>query len=197
VAGRIRSASRDDAEAIQQIYAPFVREHATSFETVPPDRIEVERRIADAGTAYPWLVYEERDAVLGYAYASQHSSRHAYQWSTNVSVYIDPRAQRRGIARCLYSALFDVLRRQRFVNAYGGITLPNPASLGLHISMGFVPVGVYRGVGFKFGRWHDVMWLHLRLRDDERPAGDPLPVDIGDPAVLNTFERCAMSVTRR
>jgi phosphinothricin acetyltransferase len=73
-------------------------------------------------------------------------------------------------------ALFELLRRQHYVNAFAGITLPNPSSVGLHEAMGFAPVGVFRQIGFKFDRWHDVAWLQLRLREDPRPVSSPLPL---------------------
>jgi L-amino acid N-acyltransferase YncA len=196
MAKRIRRAAATDAETIRRIYAPFVADMATSFETVPPDITEIERRLATHGDRYPWIVFENAGEVLGYAYASAHNERHAYQWSVNVSVYIDPRAHRSGVGRALYTALFELLRRQRFVNAYGGITLPNPASVGLHESLGFVPVGTYSRVGFKFGTWHDVMWLHLRLADAPAPPGDPLPIArlFHDEGVRAVLDACAESV---
>lgn len=184
-----------DAHAIQQIYAPFVTDHVTSFEAVAPDTAEVARRIQDGGGRFPRLVYEDEGNVAGYAYASAHSARSAYQWSANVSVYVAPSAHRRGIGRALYTALLELLRRQRFANAYGGITLPNPASVALHEALGFAPVGIYRGVGFKFGEWRDVMWLHTRLRDDPHPEGPPLPIpSADDPDVRDLFDRCARVV---
>ena len=164
-----------DAQAVQAIYAPFVSDNATSFETVVPDLAEIRRRIEAQHERYPWLVFEANRRVVGYAYASAHRSRQAYQWSVDVSVYVDRGFYRRGVGRALYLALFDLLRRQRFVNAYAGITLPNPSSVGLHESLGFEPIGVYRRVGFKFDRWHDVAWLHLRLREDPEPPADPSP----------------------
>jgi L-amino acid N-acyltransferase YncA len=87
-----------------------------------------------------------------------------------VSIYIHPRVRRRGIGRALYTSLFRVLALQGFYSAYAGITLPNPASVGLHEALGFEPVGVYRAVGFKLGAWHDVGWWRLVLR---RVAEDP------------------------
>lgn len=196
MAKRIRPAEPVDAEAIARIYAPFVAEKATSFETVPPSRAEMERRLTATRDKYPWIVLDKDGEVLGYAYASSHHERQAYQWSVNVSVYIDPRAHRAGAGRALYSSLFYILKRQRFANAYGGITLPNPSSEGLHAAMGFVPVGVYERVGFKFGRWHDVLWTHLRLSDAATPLGDPLPVAdlFRDPNVLAHLAACADSV---
>lgn len=193
---RIRPATAHDAPAVQAIYAPFVAEQATSFEVVVPDEAEMARRIEAHQDRYPWLVYEAGGTVLGYAYASSHHERLAYQWSVNVSVYIHPRAHRRGLGRALYSALFMLLRRQGFMNAYAGITQPNPASVGLHESMGFVPVGVFSRVGYKFDRWHDVAWFHLPLADTDHPSGPPLTTRAlwTDPAVSSLLEACAASV---
>jgi L-amino acid N-acyltransferase YncA len=134
------------------------------------------RRIEVTLQRYPWLVCERHGRVLGYAYAGAHGSRAAYQWSVDVSVYVHEEARRTGVGRALYASLFAALDVQGFYNAYAGATLPNPASVGLHESVGFRPVGVYRGVGYKLGAWHDVVWWHLPIR--ERVA-DPDP-----PAVL-------------
>ena len=135
----------------------------------------MEQRIRDVQEKHPWLVFESSGAVLGYAYASTHRARKAYQWCVEVSVYVAAAARHRGIGRALYSALFDLLRRQGMVNAYAGITLPNAASVGLHESFGFRPIGVYPRNGFKFGKWHDVGWFELRLQDPAVPVAEPLP----------------------
>jgi len=159
----------------------------------------VEGRIQAQADRYPWLVFERDGTVLGYAYASPHRARAAYQWSAEVSVYVDPRAHRSGVGRALYLALFDVLRRQHYVNAFAGITLPNASSVGLHEAMGFTPIGVFREIGFKFDRWHDVAWLQLRLRQDPRPISSPLPLaDVwrtDDVAAM--FAECAGRITVR
>ena len=89
-----------------------------------------------------------------------------------VSAYVDAAAHRAGHGKTLYTALFDILTAQGFVNAYAGITLPNPASVGFHTAMGFEEIGIYRGIGYKFGRWHDVIWMH-RLLAPKRPNMPP------------------------
>src|SRR4051812_33599939 len=120
----IRLATRKDAEAIAAIYHPIVAVTAISFETVPPAPAEMERRIATVLEIAPWLVFEERGAVAGYAYGSRHRDRAAYQWSVDVSVYVGEGTRRRGIGRALYRALFPLLELQGFYAAHAGITLP-------------------------------------------------------------------------
>ncbi len=187
---RIRSASIADARAVRDIYAPFVTDSATSFEAEAPDAAAMEQRIRDVQAKHPWLVFEAAGEVLGYAYASTHRARQAYQWCAEVSVYVHARARHRGIGGALYRALFDLLRRQGYINAYAGITLPNPASVGLHESLGFRPVGVYTRIGYKFGAWHDVGWFQLRLQDPAVPVAELRPAStlLGEPDVPALFE---------
>jgi L-amino acid N-acyltransferase YncA len=154
----IRQAGVGDAPAIQAIYAPVVADTIISFEEVPPDVAEIERRIAATLSAYPYVVAEEGGEVLGYAYASEHRTRAAYRSSVDVTVYVAAGAHHRGIGRALYAELLPAAAARGYHAAFAGIALPNAASVGLHEAMGFSPVGVYREVGRKFGRWHDVGW---------------------------------------
>jgi phosphinothricin acetyltransferase len=146
-------------------------------------------RIKSTTEKYPWLVTRRGSAVLAYAYASQHRSRAAYQWSVDVGIYVLASERRTGIGRNLYKALFQVLRLQGFYNAYAGIALPNAASVGLHEALGFQPLGVYKRVGFKLGAWRDVGWWQLSLKEaadkpnpptwfrDFRPNFDPIELN--------------------
>jgi len=189
----IRLATGADAEAIAAIYRPIVVASAISFETVPPGPAEMEQRIAATLPFAPWLVYEEQGKVAGYAYGSRHRERAAYQWSVDVSVYVDEAFRRRGIGSALYEALFPLLRLQGFFAAHAGITLPNPGSVGLHESLGFVAVGVYRRVGYKLGAWHDVGWWQLSLRDR---VPDPAPPRPASEAQRDPAWEAAMAAAR-
>jgi L-amino acid N-acyltransferase YncA len=174
----IRLATLDDAEAIRDIYAPFCEASPISFETQAPSVDEMRRRIAKTLESLPWLVREQEGEIGGYAYASPHRERAAYRWSVDVSAYVRESQRRTGVGRALYTSLFELLCLQGFFNALAGITLPNPGSVGLHESMGFQTVGVYRRIGFKCGLWHDVAWYQLSLREPTDYPQDPLEFEV-------------------
>ncbi len=167
-----RFAEELDAAAIQAIYAPYCESSVVSFETKAPSVEEIGERIRKISEQFPWIVGELDHRVLGYAYGCQHRERAAYQWSVDATVYVSPLAQRTGLGRGLYTSLFRILALQGYYKVYAGITLPNPASVGLHEAVGFKSVGIYRGVGYKLGSWHDVGWWQLSLQpeSDEPPA---------------------------
>lgn len=174
----IRLAGESDAEAMAAIYRPIVENTTISFESVAPSAEAMARRLADVAAAHPWIVCERAGQLAGYAYASPHRARAAYRWSVDTSVYVAAAHQRAGVGRGLYAALFAILRAQRYINAFAGIALPNPASVGLHESLGFETIGVFRRVGFKHGVWHDVGWWQLRLRELDGPPAEPIAITV-------------------
>ena len=180
----IRLATPDDAARVAAINAPAVTNSFISFELAAPDAAEMARRVERTLARTPWLVCDRAGVVLGYAYAGAHRERAAYQWSVDVSAYVRADARRGGVARALYASLFALLARQGFRNAYAGIALPNDASVALHHAVGFTPVGVYRGVGYKLGAWHDVAWLERALAPRVSDPAEPVPLDEIDAAGL-------------
>lgn len=174
----IRAADPDrDAAACAAIYAPSLTDGVASLEQRAPEPSELADRIRIISRDYPWLVAEIEDQVVGYAYASRHRDRASYRWSADVTVYISPAHHRRGVGRALYGALFELLVGQGVYEACAGITLPNQASVGLHESLGFAPVGVYRNIAYKFGSWHSTGWWQKQLRPhvDDQPPGELTP----------------------
>ena len=168
---KIRTATLDDAAAVAAIYAPVVQHTTISFETEPPDAAEMRARIEKTLACLPWLVAEdEAGAVCGYAYASKHRERAAYQWSVDTTVYVREGMRGRGVGRALYEKLLPLLAEQGYFQAFAGIALPNAGSVGLHEALGFEALGVYRNVGFKNGAWRDVGWWQKSLRPLEMPA---------------------------
>jgi len=180
----LRLATLADAAQVQGIYAPIVRDTFISFEVDVPGVAEMERRIRAALDRHAWLAFEDSDGIAGYAYATKHRERRAYQWSVDVSCYVHARARRRGIASRLYEALFRVLVLQGFTNAFAGIALPNAASVGMHESVGFTTVGVYANAGFKCGEWHDVLWMQRVLASPGTDPQEPLPLAAFSPRAL-------------
>ena len=168
----IRPVKQEDATDVAAIYRPVVEETPISFEAEAPSHDAMRSRMVATTRERPWLVCDLDGYVAGFAYASPHRSRDAYKWSVDSSIYVGKAFRRRGVARALYTALFGVLRVQGYVNVFAGITLPNPASVALHESMGFQPIGVYRQVGYKQDAWHDVAWWQRPLQDVQAPRRD-------------------------
>jgi L-amino acid N-acyltransferase YncA len=164
-----------DAAACAAIYGPFVSDSAVSFEEQPPDEREFARRIERGSQTHPWLVAERAQSVVGFAYGSPHRQRAAYRWAADVAVYVGEGQRRTGVGRALYETLLALLARQGFQVACAGITLPNDASVALHEAVGFTPVGVYRRIGFKCGRWRDVGWWQVELAPASGPPAPPGP----------------------
>ena len=162
----IRRAVADDAAALLDIYAPYIRETAITFEYDVPAAEEFAARIGDIARTHPYLVCERDGRPVGYAYAHNIRERAAYDWAAELSVYLAPAAQGQGAGTALYRCLIDLLAMQNLRILYGCVTLPNEKSERLHEKLGFAPVGVWHGAGWKFGRWHDVGWLEKRLGGD-------------------------------
>lgn len=167
-----------DALAVTEIYRPVVESSHISFEEIPPDAVEMERRMTLTLERMPWLVGEVDGAVGGYAYAAPHRDRPAYRWSVDISVYLAPHHRGRGLGRLLYEELVTLLSRQGFANVFAGIALPNPVSETLHRSIGMQRVGVYERVGFKLGKWWDVAWYGMHLMAPDRTTSEPIPLPL-------------------
>lgn len=165
----IRGATPADAGAILGIYAPYVADTCVSFETDVPTAGEFAARMENILKSYPYLVCETGGKIAGYAYAAKHGERAAYRHSADVSVYVAPEYQRRGIGMALYERLFELMKAQGLYTAFAGIALPNEKSVGLHKAVGFKEAGVHHNAGYKFGNWLDVMWMEKPLRDYDNP----------------------------
>ena len=172
----IRPAVRTDAESMAAIYAPYVEDHAVSFEAHAPTPGEMAKRIERiAGRGLPWLVAETDGVVLGFAYAAPFHERHAYRFAVETTIYIAPDRHREGIGRQLYMALIRTLATQGYTQAIALIALPNENSIGIHEAVGFHRAGVWRSVGFKKGEWRDVGLWQRQLALSEAEPEEPRP----------------------
>ncbi|HKB43718.1 MAG TPA: GNAT family N-acetyltransferase [Chitinophagaceae bacterium] len=167
----IRLANEKDADGILAIYAPYIENTSYTFETEVLFTEAFAQRINTYLINWPWLVYEINGTIAGYAYATRYRERTAYQWCTESSVYIHNDYQRSGVARALYTALFEILKKQGFRNVYAVINLPNDKSVKFHESCGFKYFATYEKVGYKLGKWKDVGWWKLSINDyTDEPA---------------------------
>jgi phosphinothricin acetyltransferase len=171
----IRFAQPDDAASVLAIYGPYCDSTVVSFEIAAPTATQMSERIERITARFPWLVCEMDGEVVGYVYASQHRERAAYRWMVDVAVYVAPAHRRRNLGKALYAALFEILRSQGYFKAFAGITLPNAASVRLHESVGFKPIAIYKGVGYKLGQWLDVGWWQLDLQPEINSPPEPWP----------------------
>lgn len=166
----IRDVHSEDAKALIDIYRPHIETNATSFEIEVPSVSEFMTRIESVTKLFPWLVMSIDNQIAGYAYASPIRTRPAYDWSVEVTVYVNASFQRQGIAKKLYKELFSILEKQGIANLFAVITLPNDASSIFHESLGFKHIGNFENVGYKLNKWWDVGWWQLCLQTTKTPS---------------------------
>jgi L-amino acid N-acyltransferase YncA len=160
----IRDATLQDAAKIAEIYNPYILNTVITFEETLVTPEEILARIEGVkGLGYPYLVMEQNNLVIGYAYANQWRTRAAYHHTVETSIYLDRGLAGKGLGTILYKALLERLKTMDIHVILGGITLPNPVSVGLHEKLGFKKVAHFTQVGYKFRRWLDVGFWQLTL----------------------------------
>jgi L-amino acid N-acyltransferase YncA len=161
----VRPAGKADIAAITGIYADAVRDGTATFEIEPPDEAEMARRHEALLTDnFPYLVVEHSGAVAGYSYAGRYDVRPAYRWTLENSVYVAPQFQRLGLGRLLMRRLLAEAENRGYRQMLALIgDQTNVASIALHASFGFRRIGTLQGVGFKHGRWIDVVVMQRPL----------------------------------
>ena len=193
----IRLATPDDAEAILNIYAPYIQHTSLTFEQDVPSIKDFESRIENYLKSWPWLVCEIDGKLAGYAYASRYRERVCYQWSVECSVYIHDDYKGFGIATVLYEALMHILKKQGFVNVYAVINLPNPGSVSFHERFGFKWFATFNNVGYKLGEWKNVGWWQLMLNQLADNPPSPVLFEKMDKTFLNSlFDNLAKKIKR-
>jgi len=171
----VRPATEADAEALAAIYGDAVLHGFGTFEEEPPTPADMDaRRLAVQARGLPYLVAEADGAVLGFAYAGPFRPRAAYRYTLEDSVYVAPKAKGKGVGRALLAAVIEAcealgVRQLMAVIGDSG----NLGSIGLHRAMGFEQTGVGRSVGFKHGRWVDIVHMQKALNggDTAPPSG--------------------------
>ena len=177
---RIRSAGEDDAEALLEIYAPYVENTAITFEYAVPSPEEFRARIRGKLQKYPYLVAQRGEELLGYAYTSAFVGRAAYDYSAETTIYLKQTQRKQGLGRKLYRALEDVSAAQGILNLNACIGYPEAEdahltknSVQFHRHLGYTWVGQFHRCGYKFGTWYDMVWMEKLI--GEHPAS-PAPL---------------------
>ena len=166
----IRVACEDDAEALLEIYATYVRDTAVTFEYDAPSAAEFRDRIRNTLKKYPYLAAEKSGKIIGYAYAGGFHARAAYDWAVETSIYIDRNYHGQGLGRRLYLALEDALKRQHIINMNACIAYTKDedshlthGSVKFHERMGYSIVGHFSECDYKFGKWYDIVCMEKHL----------------------------------
>ena len=165
----VRAAAPEDAEQLLEIYTPFVISEDSSlsnvsFELAAPDVEEFRQRIQDISKQFPYLVGEVNGQILGYVYCHPYRERLAYQWAVEVTIYLAPAGQGKGLGRLLYETMEKLLCLQGVTMAYSCITVGNDNSIKMHEALGYRLIGTFTNSGYKNGQWLDTVWLEKQLQ---------------------------------
>ncbi|MEE1115203.1 MAG: N-acetyltransferase family protein [Eubacterium sp.] len=182
----VRNATLDDAPRILEIYSYYCLHTAITFEYETPSLEEFTGRMRRTMEKYPYLVIEKDGCVMGYAYAGAFVGRAAYDWSCEMTVYLDHTAEKLGLGRKIYEAMEDALKRMGILNLYACIGTPvggeadeylSMNSAEFHGHMGYELIGTFHKCGYKFGRWYDMIWMEkiIGTHEDEQTPIVPYP----------------------
>ena len=171
----IRIATPEDASAILAIYKPYVESSNITFEYEVPSLEEFTERVCKILLRYPYLVAEDNDKIIGYAYASAFKTRAAYSWSVETSIYVEQSTHNTGVGKALYEALEHYLAQQNVCNLCACIAYPNPPSVAFHERFGYKTVAHFHSSGYKSGEWIDMIWMEKTLCSHNIPPNPFIP----------------------
>ncbi|KRL01813.1 GNAT family N-acetyltransferase [Liquorilactobacillus capillatus] len=165
-----RQAQEKDITQMLAIYAPYVEETAITFEYKVPTIDEFTRRVNEISTRYPYLIAEQQNTLLGYAYLSPFHPRAAYAWSAEISIYLKTNCRHHGLGRRFYTLLEKIAKQQNIMNLNACIGVPQKQdpylpldSIKFHEHMDFIKVGHFHNCGYKFATWYDMIWMEKQL----------------------------------
>lgn len=168
----VRVATEKDAERILEIYDYYVRNTAITFEYDTPSLEEFRERMEKIMRKYPYLVILQDGEIKGYAYAREFVGRAAYDWSCEMTIYLDHRAKKCGLGRILYETLEKALQDMGILNLYACIGYPEQEdeyltanSADFHAHLGYTKVGEFHRCGYKFGRWYHMIWMEKMIAE--------------------------------
>lgn len=166
----VRNAALQDAERLTEIYDYYVKNTAITFEYVTPSVSEFRDRMRKTMERYPYLVIEQNGVIQGYSYAGPFIRKAAYDWSCEVTIYLDHNACGCGMGRMLYEALEAELTKKGLLNLYACIGVPEQEdeyltmnSAQFHAHLGYEKVGEFHKCGYKFHRWYNMIWMEKMI----------------------------------
>lgn len=175
-----RTATQADAKALLAIYTPYVEQTAITFEYDVPTLEEFTSRIQNTLRKFPYIIAEENNKIVGYAYASPFKERAAYGWSVETSIYVKQDERQKGIGRLLYNRLEEILNKQGILNVNACIGYPQVEdeyltqdSVRFHEKLGYSMVGTFHKCGYKFGRWYDMVWMEKSIGEHDTSGNQP------------------------
>ena len=175
----LREVTPDDAEELLKIYEYYVLSTAITFECDVPSADEFRRRIEHTLERYPYIAAVEDGKIVGYAYAGEFVGRKAYDWSAELTVYVDHHIRKKGIGGLLYRELENILQKMGIINLYACIGYPQTDdeyltknSEEFHAHLGFKTVGTFTKCGYKFGRWYDMIWMEKVIGEHNPHTND-------------------------
>lgn len=175
----IRPATPGDAGAISRIYNDAVLTTTATYDYEPEPLERREAWMEDhASSGLPVLVAEGSAGVLGWASLSPFHRRPGFRFTVENSIYVDAPHRGRGIGKALLAALIPEASRLGLRCIIAAVDASNETSLQLHRAFGFVDVGRFPAVGFKFDRWLDVAYLQLSLPAATPAVATPVPPGI-------------------
>ncbi|MCR5778584.1 MAG: GNAT family N-acetyltransferase [Lachnospiraceae bacterium] len=175
----IRDAKLSDAERLVEIYDYYVKNTAITFEYETPSVEEFRSRMEGIMKGYPYLVIENEGKIVGYAYSRAFVGRAAYDWSCEMTIYLDHNERKSGLGRKLYEAMESALKKMGIINLYACIGYPEKEdeyltanSAEFHEHLGYKLVGNFYKCGYKFGRWYNMVWMEKLIgkHEEDQPA---------------------------
>lgn len=179
---RIRTATEEDAQAILDVYAPYIKNTAITFEYEVPSLEEFRERIHNTLQKYPYLVAEKDGEILGYAYTGPFVGRSACDWCVETSIYLKENQTKMGVGKMLYATIEKISRAQNIVNLNACIAIPdaedehlNFNSAEFHAHLGYQFVGKFHKCGYKFGTWYNLIWMEKIIGTHEEAPKPFIP----------------------
>jgi phosphinothricin acetyltransferase len=161
----IRRVEQNDLGVLLDIYNHYVLNTHITFDVEPRTLAQRQEWLNHfrATGRYQCFVAARDGVPVGWASSHPFKDRAAYNTSVETSIYLAPGEGGKGLGRTLYQNLFDALAKEDIHRAFGGIALPNEASIGVHRALGFSHVGTYQEVGRKFDKFWDVAWYQRAM----------------------------------